>query len=98
MNIEMQSVHQGTAYRNLYLNPNGGDVTIGTTTSGAKLTINGDIKTSSPTGCTAQPWKLGDVSPSGCPIFSSAAFTDDVICVEINGNTYYIPVVYPGYC
>jgi hypothetical protein len=94
---EIQAVHQGTAYKNISLNPNGGNVGIGTTSPGARLEVDGDIKTSSPTGCTAQPWKLGDVSPSGCPIFSSSAFTDDVICVEINGNTYYIPVVNPNW-
>lgn len=60
-----------------------GNVLIGTTTdAGVKLNVNGAIKTSNPTGGTAQPFKVGSVYST------SSVFAGDVLQVEINGVSY----------
>jgi hypothetical protein len=60
----------------------GGNVGIGTDIPGAKLEVNGAIKTSDPTGGTAQPFKVGSVYST------SSVFDGNVLQVEINGVSY----------
>jgi hypothetical protein len=60
----------------------GGDVGIGTTSPATKLEVNGAIKTSNPTGGTAQPFKVGSVYST------SSVFDGNVLQVEINGVSY----------
>ncbi len=69
----------------------GGNVLIGTTTdSGAKLNVNGTIRTANPTGSTSDGWLLGRALVSG------TSTPDRWIRVQI-GNLYYdILAVYMG--
>lgn len=80
----------------------GGNIGIGFTSPSEKLEVSGSIKTLAPSGYTAKPWKLGDVStgtcvPSDFTQFSSW-FTGTVISIEVDGTTYFIPAVTPNYC
>jgi predicted heme/steroid binding protein len=75
-----------SGYNPLALQPNGGNVGIGTTTPGEKLEVNGNIKTAAPTNGTAQPWKLGEA-------VSGSTSTNYYIKVEINGQIYSIPAL-----
>ncbi len=70
---------------------NGGNVLIGTTTDvGAKLYVNGGIRTANPTGSTSNDWLLGRALVSG------SSTPDRWIRVQI-GNLYYdILAVYMG--
>ena len=62
---------------------NGGNVLIGTTTdNGAKLNVNGTIRTANPTGSTSDGWLLGRALVSG------SSTPDRWIRVQI-GNLYY---------
>ena len=64
----------------------GGNVLIGTTDNpGVKLNVNGDIKTSAPSGGTAKPFKVGAAATYG-----GAATFDRTIEIEIDGTTYYL--------
>jgi hypothetical protein len=66
----------------------GGDVAIGTTTASAKLHVNGDIRTSAPSGGTAANWKLGS------KVASSVVFDDnDYLEVEVGGVAYKVALV-----
>jgi hypothetical protein len=69
----------------------GGNVLIGTTTDvGAKLYVNGGIRTANPTGSTSNDWLLGRALTSG------TSSPDRWIRVQI-GNLYYdILAVYMG--
>jgi hypothetical protein len=70
---------------------NAGNVLIGTTTDvGAKLYVNGGIRTANPTGSTSNDWLLGRALTSG------TSSPDRWIRVQI-GNLYYdILAVYMG--
>jgi hypothetical protein len=87
----IQAVEQGVNYRPLALNQDGGNVLIGTTTDvGAKLYVNGAIRTANPTGSTSNDWLLGRALVSG------SSTPDRWIRVQI-GNLYYdILAVYMG--
>jgi hypothetical protein len=69
----------------------GGNVLVGTTTDlGAKLLVNGGIRTANPTGSTSNDWLLGRALVSG------SSTPDRWIRVQI-GNLYYdILAVYMG--
>jgi hypothetical protein len=59
-----------------------GNVLIGGSgVAGAKLDVVGDFRTSSPSGGTAQPWKLGNYT-------AGAAAQVGKVRVEINGTPY----------
>lgn len=65
------------------LNPSGGNVLVGTTTdNGAKLNVNGTIRTANPTGSTSDGWLLGRALVSG------SSTPDRWIRVQI-GSLYY---------
>ena len=66
----------------------GGDIGIGTTSPGAKLEVNGAIKTAAPSGGTAQAWKLG--SKVAAIVTLDAA---NYIEVEVNGVAYKLALV-----
>ena len=53
-------------------------------------TFGGSIKTAAPSGYTAQPWKLGDVTDT------SITLNSQYISVEINGVVYNIPTCHPN--
>lgn len=73
----------GGGYSTTAINPNGGNVLIGTTTdNGAKLNVNGTIRTANPTGSTSDGWLLGRALVSG------SSTPDRWIRVQI-GNLYY---------
>jgi len=93
-NWEMYHYNDNT----LRLNYNGAGNDEFILSTGGNLELLGSIKTAAPSGGNAQPWKLGEVSNSGYDIFSGAAFTDQVISIDINGTVYYVPVVDPSYC
>jgi hypothetical protein len=60
------------------------NVGIGTTSPGAKLEVNGDIKTSAPAGGTAAAWKLGvvhSVSPTA---------PNRTVELDVGGTLYYL--------
>ena len=61
-----------------------GNVGIATATPSEKLEVNGAIKTASPAGGTAAPWRLGTVATV------SPTSPNRTIEVEIGGTTYYI--------
>ncbi len=87
----IQAVEQNVAFRPLVLNQSGGNVLIGTTTDvGAKLYVNGGIRTANPNGSTSNDWLLGRALTSG------TSSPDRWIRVQI-GNLYYdILAVYMG--
>jgi hypothetical protein len=63
----------------------GGNVGIGTDNPSVRLEVNGEIKTSAPTGGTAQAWKLGNYNP----------LTDTAtghVLIEVNGVQYKVLV------
>lgn len=68
----------------LYVDATNNRVGIGTASPSEKLVVNGNIKTASPSGGTAKPWKLG----------AAASATGDTqntkIEVEIDGVLYYL--------
>jgi hypothetical protein len=84
------------------LHGSGSFLGIDTITPSAKLEINGAIKTAAPTGYTAKAWKLGDVATGTCvpSDFTSFGswFTGTVISIEVDGVSYTIPAINPGYC
>jgi hypothetical protein len=61
----IQAVEQGTAFRNLLLNPNGGNVGIGTTSPSFKLDVNGTFR--------ATTYTTGDYINYGFAISSPSA-------------------------
>ena len=59
---QVQRNDANTAVYPLVLQPSGGNVLIGTTTDvGARLHVNGDVRTAAPTGGSAVNWRLGTV-------------------------------------
>jgi hypothetical protein len=63
---------------NVILNATAGNVGINTTNPSEKLEVNGNIKTASPTGGTAQPWKFGEATNT---LYTATR----TVKVEING-------------
>ena len=55
------------------------------------IETSGSIKTGDPSGFTAKPWKLGDVT-----VTSITVDTDKYISVDINGTVYNIPTCHPN--
>lgn len=93
--------------------PNGSLVVGGTNDNGYAFYTNGagkftgdltsnSLKTSAPTGGTSQNWKLGTVVSGTCVPANFGGFTSwftgNVIEIEVNGTTYYVPAVVPNYC
>jgi len=73
--------------------------------SGNFLVSNGSIKTGTPTGGTAVPWKLGSRITNSCGLPTTYAdfaasfmVSNKVIEVEVDGVLVYIPIVNPGWC
>ncbi len=66
----------------------GGSLGIGTTSPGAKLEVNGAIKTAAPSGGTAKPYKWGE---AGVAIGGSDGYA---VKVEIDGTLYYLMTAY----
>jgi hypothetical protein len=83
--------YNGAAYGERMRMTSSGNVLIGTTTDvGAKLYVNGGIRTANPTGSTSNDWLLGRALTSG------TSSPDRWIRVQI-GNLYYdILAVYMG--
>ncbi len=79
--------NSGTTDGNVFLSPTVGNVVIGNTSNNgpAKLQVNGSMLTSAPTGSTARPFKIGDISTV------SPTSANRTLAVEINGTTYYLP-------
>ena len=61
-----------------------GNIGIGTLSPTERLEVNGNIKTASPSGGTAKPWKLGNVAAV------TPTSPNRTIEVEIDGVTYYL--------
>jgi hypothetical protein len=62
----------------------GGNVGIGTISPTEKLEVNGSIKTASPSGGTAKPFKIGNVATV------TPTLQNRTIEIEIDGTTYYL--------
>ena len=95
---DLQIINRETADVILYTNDtermritSGGNLLIGTTTDvGAKLYVNGAIRTANPTGSTSNDWLLGRALVTGSLV------TDRWIRIQI-GNLYYdLQAVYIG--
>ena len=95
----------GNVYTNGYLSINSNDIWIQSGGQGilspnasriisiqnGAVEIGGTIKTAAPSGFTAQPWKLGDVT-----VTSITVDTDKYVSVDINGTVYNIPTCHPN--
>jgi hypothetical protein len=78
-----------SAYQNIFIAPNGGNVAIGTTTSPSdKLLIGGSIRTAAPNTGTAASWKLGSRVAA-----TVVVNTTEYIEVDIGGTLYKLATV-----
>jgi hypothetical protein len=86
-NNSVFSIYEDETYGGLQLDPLANLSVDGNITASANLLAqNGGIKTSAPSGRTAETWKLGDVN-------GGTISPDVYITIEINGQIYSIPAL-----
>jgi len=86
-NASTFSIIEDQTYQGLSLDPLANLSVGGNITASLNLvSLNGGVKTSAPSGRTAETWKLGDVT-------AGTITPDTYITIEINGQVYSIPAL-----